>query len=142
MVGSLIDSTPFQPAETRIYRIRKQGMLLAEKSSSALSNVTSPLVQPTRPIAREERRSQTTLRIYPNPAEDKAAISVTLDSPQRIRLILTDVLGKTIQTIYEGESNPGELVFTTRLEAIPTGVYWIRLLSENNAQTLPLVIRK
>jgi hypothetical protein len=140
----LADNTPFQPAETRIYRIRKSASMLAEKSVSSFSAMAqeSAVAGHFVSLSPEKKSAIGTLALTPNPAEDEAYISFTLAKPQHIRLLLTDVLGRTLQTIYEGHTDAGDLLFNAHLTTLPSGVYWVRLFAEEGTKTLPLSIRK
>lgn len=140
----LTDNTPFQPAETRIYRIRKSGMVLAEKSVSSLTGYSSlpSQIQSRKSNETDVQKNTSKIIISPNPPEEQATIVFSLSSPQRIRLVMTNVLGHTLQTIYEGQAREGESVFATLTSLLPSGVYWVRLFSENGVTTQPISVRK
>lgn len=137
----LTDNTPFQPAETRIYRIRKSGMVLAEKSVSSFSGFNSTMQQQAG-LRAKERSKELALSISPNPTEEESAISFMLPTAQSIRLILTDIFGRTVQTMYDGKAESGESVFVAHLQNLPSGTYWVRLFGESGVSTMPIHIRK
>jgi hypothetical protein len=64
---------------------------------------------------------------YPNPFSGSATITYSLPNQEHIALEVYDMLGRKVQTLYNGQRVPGK--HTTRLDAgnLPTGVYQVVL---------------
>lgn len=137
----LTDNTPFQPAETRIYRIRKSGMVLAEKSVSSFSGFNSTMQQQAG-LRAKERSKELALSISPNPTEEETTLSFMLSSEQQIRLQLYNSLGQFVRTVFEGRVKAGEAKFSCSLSSLPNGLYWVRLFTEHSSQVIPLNVLK
>lgn len=79
---------------------------------------------------------------YPNPADDAAHIRFTLAEPAHVRLVVSDVLGRTVAIPVDGQLAPGShetLIDTSRLAA---GTYFYRLESmERVARRMMVVAR-
>ncbi len=63
---------------------------------------------------------------YPNPFAGSTAIPFRIDSPARISIMVHDVLGRIVATVFEGRQQPGE--HTVRFESsLSSGIYFCRL---------------
>lgn len=93
-------------------------------------------------IAENEYNNGCVLKsIYPNPAKYITCIPVTGNSNTKILLELFDIMGKKIETIYEGEITKGEKNFFINAIDYAKGVYFVRLSSQSGRQIQKLVIR-
>ena len=64
---------------------------------------------------------------YPNPFNPSTIISFSLPYRGIVSLKIYDVLGREIQTIYEGEKTPGTYKFNFNAEKLASGIYFYRL---------------
>ncbi len=60
---------------------------------------------------------------YPHPVRGQAVFTLTLDHPQPIRLILTDMLGRRVRVIADGFFSVGDHEFGADLSGLPAGLY-------------------
>jgi hypothetical protein len=79
--------------------------------------------------------------LIPNPAAESVAFSLTLDSPQSVRVEVVDMLGRRMATIVD------ERVLAARTHdfswdsgSVPSGLYVIRASGPWGAATQPLVV--
>ena len=68
------------------------------------------------------------IKIYPNPITDNAQLSFTLNASSEIRIYLTDMLGKTIYTLFEGQNEAGINHFPMgeAYGKLNSGIYFLR----------------
>ncbi len=60
---------------------------------------------------------------YPHPVRGQAVFSSTLDRPQRVKLVLTDMLGRRVRVIADGFFPAGDHEFGADLSGLPAGLY-------------------
>jgi len=80
-----------------------------------------PTASETRPDAGVE------LTAWPNPAATAATVRVRLDAPGRATLTVSDVLGRTVATLVDGDLRAGEQTLPLDTSALAPGVYVLRL---------------
>jgi len=79
--------------------------------------------------------------IFPNPSKGLTCMPVSSDNNTKILISLTDMLGKMIAVIYEGEMKKGEQNFFFDTSFLPQGVYFVKLITENYSQYQKLVVK-
>jgi hypothetical protein len=82
------------------------------------------------------------MTVQPNPVTGSALISVKAWSRTPTVLELTDVLGRSIQTIYQGEIGDGELQLVLEAGSLTAGTYFIRMLSGGEVLTRKVQVVK
>jgi hypothetical protein len=80
------------------------------------------------------------LSIVPNPASASIHISVTKSKMERTLIIITDILGAYPLIIYNGDLDRGKHVFDFDAHSLPTGSYFLRLISPSASNTTNLKI--
>lgn len=85
----------------------------------------------------------TRLKVFPNPASNEVTISIQAIEEGDITLSLTDINGKSIETLFSGEMEKGQRKSIDKdLSGLSEGVYMIRLLSGSSLKIEKLVIKK
>ena len=76
----------------------------------------------------------------PNPFHDAATLTYAVDTPQHVRLVVYDLLGRAVRTLADGPHAPG--VYRVQFEAgdLPGGVYLSRLVAGRQVQHRSLVL--
>ena len=64
--------------------------------------------------------------IMPNPASDVSKVALFLPAPSSVRLTLHDALGREVRTIADGIYPAGQQEFSTTLDGLPSGIYFVR----------------
>jgi hypothetical protein len=85
----------------------------------------------------EETATLRQVRLFqnvPNPFTQSTSLSFYLPETGKIALSISDLSGRTLQTVTNGKAEPGFHRYTLDGSAVPPGVYFIRLQYE--AQTL------
>ena len=80
--------------------------------------------------------------IDPDPAGQSAIISYALSTNSSVRLALIDPLGQIRALIVEGERAAGTYWMELDKAPFPSGIYWIRLETEQGAETRKMVIAR
>lgn len=70
---------------------------------------------------------------HPNPFNAKTVISYTVDYPQRVKLIVYDLLGEELEVIVDGFQNEGNHTVEWRPGNSASGVYFYRLLTDTRS---------
>ena len=79
------------------------------------------------------------LQIFPNPVSESASITYSNKRSGRIRIEITDVSGKLIQLVYEG-NHQGERTYNFNVNT-PAGIYFCRITSNVKALTRSFIIQ-
>ena len=99
-----------------------------------------PAAAPERPAAAPTE--MTLSPAYPNPFNNVARTSFTLNRTAAIDLGLYDLLGRRVKTVAEGSFAPGVHEAVLDLRELPTGVYLLRLESGGFAATQKVLLLK
>ncbi len=79
--------------------------------------------------------------IYPNPASDMVQIDFSLPERSVVNIDLFNTNGQLAKTLDKAVFDSGNQNKEISLQSLSMGVYWIRITSENDSQTLKLVKR-
>lgn len=85
----------------------------------------------------EETDYQATL--FPNPTEGESQLALVLDHAQTLHIQLLDVTGRLVYQHPVQDLPQGRHTLTLPTQQLPTGVYYCRIASEQQQQTLPLI---
>ncbi len=78
--------------------------------------------------------------VYPNPATRTAVVVVQVPRPERIRLVVYNLLGQEVARLIDGPVMAGEHRLRWSVRALPAGLYLVRLQGPEGVQTLPVVV--
>jgi hypothetical protein len=68
---------------------------------------------------------------YPNPFNETATVRFAVRQPQQVRLVLYDIQGRAVQTVYAGTAGSGQMQEASiDGSLLPNGVYLLRLEGE------------
>jgi photosystem II stability/assembly factor-like uncharacterized protein len=81
------------------------------------------------------------LAVAPNPAQERADITLVLDAARDVRVEVFDVLGRRVAALHDGPMGAGVHVLTFNATTIPAGVYTVRAAGAGFAATRPVVLR-
>ncbi len=76
----------------------------------------------------------------PNPAQTTARAVVTLDAAGPARLVVLDLLGREVATVFDGTAAAGETAVSVDVAALPAGVYVLRLSAGAQSATQRLAV--
>ena len=80
---------------------------------------------------------------YPNPFNPEAQMRFAVNRRQVVRMDLYDVMGRQVQSLFEGPSPAGQIQ-TVRIDgsALPSGTYMVRLTGETFVDTQVVTLMK
>jgi hypothetical protein len=76
---------------------------------------------------------------YPNPATDQVHLDFSLPEKSRVKVDLYGGNGQQIKTITNSAFQSGNQNTEFNMNEVPQGVYWIKLTSDKDSQTLKLI---
>ncbi len=102
--------------------------------------ITDPGVTAVQLLQRSSAAAGIQLSIAPQPAADRALLTVTLPSAAPVRLTLSSIVGEELMTLYSGELPAGIHTLPLSLETLASGQYLIRASIGLDNRVLPLVV--
>jgi hypothetical protein len=79
---------------------------------------------------------------YPNPFNPSTMINFSIPVKGYIRLIITDLTGKEVKVLENGFLNPGHYNYVFDGTGYSSGVYFYKLITENNSACKKMVLIK
>ena len=91
----------------------------------------------------EEIAVATSLNAYPNPATDNATISYSLKKAGNVSIVITDLMGRVVMNMEEGNQNAG-VNYTVNVNTanLANGTYFYTLNVNGEKQTKKFVVSK
>lgn len=86
--------------------------------------------------------AQIDMEVFPNPAQHTAQLSFTLQSAQEVQYEILDVNGKTISTSPLGTFSAGTHRQTIELNALPSGMYIVKMTADQKVGMTRLFVTK
>ncbi len=82
------------------------------------------------------------LPVEPNPASDNVKFKFNLNSSNKVKLVLNDLLGNQIAVIYDGIANqgPNMIEFNLNNLNLTNGTYFYTFISDNYTETRSLQV--
>jgi len=120
---------------------RTIGQLDISGSKIKIAGVLSPALADVPPS-----QLPTSLRLYdafPNPFNPSTTVVFSIPKEQQIRVIVFNALGQEIRTLFQGIAAAGEHKVRFDASGLPSGMYFYRLISENEAMlTKKMILMK
>ncbi len=82
------------------------------------------------------------MRIYPNPANDVATLSLSLANGSDVQIQVVDGLGRVMNTVANEKMDAGAHSFTINTSSFATGVYNVMIHTETGTYTQRLTVAK
>ncbi|MFN3874244.1 MAG: T9SS type A sorting domain-containing protein, partial [Ignavibacterium sp.] len=79
---------------------------------------------------------------FPNPFNPITTISFTLLEKTKAKIVLYDLLGNEIKTIYDGIADAGKTVIDFKADGLPSGVYLYTLYLNNVSLSRKMILLK
>lgn len=99
-----------------------------------------------RPVASEASGPEagyTLSAVWPNPMTERAALTLSVDRPQHVRVELVDALGRCVQTLHDGLATPGRTVpLHAEVDDLAPGVYVVHVQGETFTTTRSLTLAR
>ncbi|HLN52638.1 MAG TPA: alpha-amylase family glycosyl hydrolase [Lentimicrobium sp.] len=117
-VISLTDKITLKPGEFRLYTSKR-------------------LTVPETGLAVPEQMVYTNVilkQVFPNPAKDEINISLDIPDKQNIRIVLTDLNGQELKTVFERNFVPGTHTVNVDISGIASGMYFLKLVTKERIE--------
>jgi hypothetical protein len=82
------------------------------------------------------------LQNYPNPFNPSTKINFSVPEKSQVKLTLYDILGRELNVIFEDEVNPGVKEIEFNGSNLSSGVYLVRMSSNNYQKTIKITLLK
>ena len=79
---------------------------------------------------------------YPNPFNPTTNIVLNQNQNSSIKIIIYDIKGRELKILFDGIMQPGRFSFTWDATIYPTGVYFVKAISENQKQVKKIMLIK
>jgi hypothetical protein len=79
--------------------------------------------------------------VFPNPANNSFDLSITLEESTTLNILLTDLEGQTLRTLYTGMMQQGDHHLTTDVNGIASGFYLVSIRMPDRTITRKLLIQ-
>jgi hypothetical protein len=83
----------------------------------------------------------TNVSIYPNPAEGVFTIEIEQEYDASVSILVTDIVGRSISKIYQGELTAGNHIFTWDMTGMERSVYFLQVISPESTQSFKLMTK-
>lgn len=88
------------------------------------------------------RTNSIQLNVFPNPFNSEVKIQLNIPTPGRTELVLYDILGRKISTVFTGYLNSGEYKFYLNHQNLSAGIYLLHLLKDDVRTTKKIILTK
>lgn len=78
---------------------------------------------------------------FPQPTSGMVSVKMHLSSDENVHIELLDVASRVVRKYSERELSKGEHTITLQPD-LPSGSYWLRLITRDAIQQLPIVIAR
>ena len=85
--------------------------------------------------ANEPEELALSFEIYPNPTVDECVINVIAHKPEKIDIIITDIMGKEVEE-FKKKLKRGENSIELDLDELAPGVYFVTVYQESSGQSI------
>lgn len=77
--------------------------------------------------------------IFPNPTNSNATLMLDLETSGNLTIMLSNVFGQELFELFNGFANTGTFNNTFSLEALPSGVYYLKIMHNGSTKTEKIV---
>ncbi|MBU36065.1 MAG: hypothetical protein CMG29_02490 [Candidatus Marinimicrobia bacterium] len=99
----------------------------------------------TFPVAIDDELLPNAFKLYepfPNPFNPSITIRFSVGTTDLLSLRVFDITGRLVETLVDDEINPGEYSFQWHAKNQPSGIYFVKLTSEQKSQTRKILLLK
>ncbi|GAA4451646.1 esterase-like activity of phytase family protein [Rurimicrobium arvi] len=107
------------------------------KGANKIPNFIAPSV----PVSvRDIEQRKLSVNLYPNPAADKAVLSISAATAGTITVIVTDIQGREMIAPVKGAMQAGTQQLELNIASLQNGLYFVRYQSESVSGTIRMVV--
>ena len=79
--------------------------------------------------------------IYPNPATESFTVDVSTAGEDKTEISLVDIAGRKVKEVYSGVLQKGSTTLHFTCAGIPSGIYFVRMITSNGSAVSRIVIQ-
>jgi hypothetical protein len=79
--------------------------------------------------------------LYPNPAKNNTTVSIYTSNNTRLKIILTDMMGRIVAEVFNGVATEGQKENKINLQQLRAGVYNVVVSSDDERKNLKLMLQ-
>jgi hypothetical protein len=83
----------------------------------------------------------TSISIYPNPSDGEFTVEIEQEYQAPVTIQLTDMVGRSVGKIYQGELAAGNHIFTWDMTGLERSVYFLQVISTEGTQSFKLLAK-
>jgi len=115
----------------------------SDNTSGQASDGNSPIVPVPMGIGAPAKSAGMTLDpCFPNPTSNTSLINFSLSERSAVKLTLYDVMGREVQSLYDGMADPGAYSVTLNSASLPSGAYQYLLRTPSASLMRSVIISK
>jgi hypothetical protein len=80
--------------------------------------------------------------LYPNPTNDEATLVLELNDNSTLDVVVYDLSGKVVSSVFSGEVNVGKTEFKIDANEFENGIYYTKISTGNSLKTIKMVVSK
>lgn len=81
-------------------------------------------------------------KLFPNPTSGMATLLLEVKKNCTVKISVMDIAGKTVQTVFNGETTTGNQSFDINTNDLSSGIYMVTIVAEGKTKTLKFVVAK
>lgn len=114
-----------------------------QNKSDAGNNIYIDDIQISGPLSVQDVTSAFSIQLSPNPAMGNAVIELEMPATERVSIMVADVTGRLVATLYHGSLEPGQHRFLIDGASLGNaGMYLVSVRSSNAIQVSKLLIQQ
>ncbi len=82
------------------------------------------------------------IALYPNPVKDEANLSIELNTNSIIDILIFDMSGKIVSSVFNGEVSSGKSDFKINTNELENGMYYTRISTGTSVKTIKMNVIK
>lgn len=125
------------PAEWRYEKLHFVGLLL-DNSAGTILNATDEVVW----VGTSELNNDMNLKIFPNPATDRANLQFTLNKPGTVNIKIYDLPGNCVRTIEPANYPAGLNTASLDVSSLKQGFYFVEVSINGHSNTHKVAVTK
>ncbi len=79
--------------------------------------------------------------VHPNPATNRLNTSFTLEKASRVTVTLLDLVGRSVQQLFDGELPAGPQTLEASVSGLPAGPYFLRVTDGGHSAVRQVIVR-
>lgn len=93
------------------------------------------------PVDQFEEFTGISVCVFPNPFKGKCSVVIEQEISAPVTIMVTDLLGRCVEKIHEGELEAGNHLFTWDMTGMERSVYFLQVISHESTRSIKLMAK-